>query len=197
MLIEWCCGCIIKKYSFHMVILQLSYNFAKGSFVGYYSTMILSLSPFSIAAIITGCICLILLLWIIRLEVRLRKLLRGKNATSLEDSIHTILKELGELDKFTKDMEVYLTTVESRLHKSIQAVETVRFNPFKGTGSGGNNSFSTTFVNEKGDGVVLTSMYARDRISMFAKPVKNFTSDNELSEEEIESIQKTKESLKK
>jgi hypothetical protein len=67
-------------------------------------------------------------------------------------------------------MEEYLTTVEKRLKKSIQGVETVRFNPFKGTGAGGNQSFSTAFVNEKGDGVVLTSMYARDRISMFAKP---------------------------
>jgi hypothetical protein len=32
-------------------------------------------------------------------------------------------------------------------------------------------------------------MYARDRISMFAKPVKNFASEYELSEEEVESIE--------
>jgi hypothetical protein len=83
-------------------------------------------------------------------------------------------KDLKEFKQFTKDMEHYLTTVEIRLQKSIQSVETVRYNPFKGTGSGGNNSFSTAFLTEKGDGVVLTSMYARDRISMFAKPVKNF-----------------------
>lgn len=155
------------------------------------------LSPFIIAVSVTGFLGLVLIIWLIRLESRMGKLLRGKNAKSLEDSINNVLKELGELQQFTKEMESYLTSVETRLKKSIQAVETVRFNPFKGTGTGGNNSFSTTFVNEKGDGVVLTSMYARDRISMFAKPVKEFASDNELSEEEIESIDKTKASLKK
>ncbi len=160
----------------------------------YYSLMILS--PFIIVASISGLFCLILLIWMIRLQSRLRKLLVGKNAKTLEDSIHTMLKELNDLKQFTKEMEGYLTHVEVRLKKSIQAVETIRFNPFKGTGSGGNNSFSTSFVNEDGDGVVLTSMYARDRISMFAKPVKHFTSDNELSEEEVESIAKSKESLK-
>jgi hypothetical protein len=71
----------------------------------------------------------------------------------------------------------------------------VRFNPFKGTGSGGNQSFSAAFVNERGDGLVLTSMYARDRISMFAKPLKAFASEFELSEEEKESIEKSKQTL--
>jgi hypothetical protein len=107
----------------------------------------------------------------------------------------TMQGELGDLRQFTKDMESYLMTVERRLKKSIQGVETIRFNPFKGTGSGGNNSFSTAFLNEYGNGVVLTSMYSRDRISMFAKPVKGFKSEYELSEEELESIEKAKQNV--
>jgi hypothetical protein len=126
------------------------------------------------------------------METRMKRLLIGKNAQSLEESFVAIREELHELDLFTKEMQEYLTTVETRLKKSIQGVETVRFNPFKGTGSGGNQSFSTTFVNEKGDGVVLTSMYSRDRISMFAKPLKNFASEFELSEEEREAVEKSK-----
>lgn len=161
-----------------------------------FSPFTFTFTPFVITILVAGILYFILLVLFLRLEYRMKKLLKGKNAKSLEDSINTILEELKDLKGFTKDMEEYLTTVEIRLKKSIQSVETIRFNPFKGTGSGGNNSFSTTFVNEKGDGVVLTSMYARDRISMFAKPVKGFASDNELSEEEIESIKKTKESLK-
>jgi hypothetical protein len=106
---------------------------------------------------------LIVTIWMWRMEVRMRRLLSGKNAQSLEDSFLAIRKELHEEKQFTKDMEEYLTSVERRLKKSIQSVETVRFNPFKGTGSGGNQSFSAAFVNEKGDGVILTSMYARDR----------------------------------
>ncbi len=153
------------------------------------------LSPVLIIAGSCGIVLLILIIWMIRLNIRLNRLLIGKNAKTLEDSILSTATQIKELKQFTHDMETYLTTVETRLKKSIQSIETIRFNPFKGTGSGGNNSFSTAFITEKGDGVVLTSMYARDRISMFAKPIKNFSSEYELSEEELESIEKCKKNL--
>lgn len=137
----------------------------------------------------------LLVAWIVRLEIRLSRLLIGKNAKTLEDSFVSITNELKELHQFTKEMEHYLSHVEKRLKRSIQTVETVRFNPFKGTGSGGNQSFSSAFINEKGDGVVLTSMYSRDRISMFAKPLKAFASEFELSEEETEAIEASKKHL--
>jgi len=137
-------------------------------------------------------ISLLLLFWNIRNERRIRKLFVGKDAKSLEDSFLNMTKDLKHLREFTEQMQTYLTTVEKRLKKSVQGVETIRFNPFKGTGSGGNQSFSTAFINERGDGVVLTSLYARERISMFAKPVKNFSSEFELSQEEHESIERCK-----
>jgi len=140
-------------------------------------------------------VVVLLIIWIVRLEIRLSRLLIGKNAKTLEDSFVAITQDIKELRQFTKEMERYLGHVETRLKRSIQGVEAVRFNPFKGTGSGGNQSFSASFVNEKGDGIVLTSMYARDRISMFAKPLKAFKSEFELSDEEKESIDKSKDSL--
>jgi hypothetical protein len=144
---------------------------------------------------ILSAVVVLLVIWIVRLEIRLGRLLIGKNAKSLEDSFVVISKDLKDLHQFTKEMEHYLANVEKRLQRSIQGIETIRFNPFKGTGSGGNQSFSATFVNEKGDGVVLTSMYSRDRISMFAKPLKDWKSEFELSEEEKEAIEKSKQRL--
>lgn len=140
-------------------------------------------------------ILIIVIIWLVLMQFRLSRLLRGKNAQTLEDSITTILKELKDQQTFIKDMEQYLTTVERRVKKSVQSVETIRFNPFAGTGSGGNNSFSTVFLTEKGDGITLTSMYSRDRISMFAKQIKNFTSEYELTLEEKEAIEKAKNNL--
>ena len=142
-------------------------------------------------------IMILLVIWIVRLETRISRLLVGKNAKTLEDSFVTITKELQELRGFTKEMEKYLSTVETRLKRSIQSIETVRFNPFKGTGSGGNQSFSSSFIDEKGNGVVLTSMYARDRISIFAKPLKEFASEFELSEEEKEALNAGKSNITK
>jgi hypothetical protein len=113
---------------------------------------------------------------------------KGEN---IEDSILTLTKEQKELKKFTVDMEQYLTTVEKRLQKSIQSVETVRFNAYDGVGA--NQSFATVFLNEKGDGVVVSSLYARERTSVFSKPVKNHTSDFGLIEEEVQALKKAKE----
>jgi hypothetical protein len=39
-------------------------------------------------------------------------------------------------------------------------------------------------LNEEGDGVVLSSLYSRERMSVFAKPIKNKKSEYELTVEE-------------
>lgn len=140
-------------------------------------------------------LCLILALLVIRLESRLKRMLGGKNAKNLEDSINNLHKSTEELKTFRTDSIEYLKNIEARLKRSIQGVETVRFNPFKGTGEGGNQSFSTALINEKGDGVVVSSLYARDRVSIFSKPLKKFASEFEMTAEERESIKKAKESL--
>jgi hypothetical protein len=76
------------------------------------------------------------------------------------------------------------------MKKTIRKVETVRFNPFEDHGS--NQSFAIAFVNDEGDGVVMSSLYARDRMSIFAKPVKNNKSEFDLSAEEKEVLAKAK-----
>ncbi len=134
----------------------------------------------------------LMLFWILRSEMRMRKLLLGKSGVNLEDSIVHNKKEIEDLRQFEKQSKEYFKNVEARLRQSIRGVETVRFNPFKGTGQGGGQSFSTSFINEEGDGVVISSLYSRDRVSIFAKPLKNFRSDFELSEEEKESMDKAK-----
>jgi len=140
--------------------------------------------PFGIAALLFGAAVMLLLIWILRLEVRLRQLTRGKDGASLERVIRDSLSESKRISESQKTLEEYLTTVENRIRKSVQGVETTRFNPFHGDGSGGNQSFSTVFLTEEGDGVVLTGMHARERMSVYAKPIKKFTSDYELTKEE-------------
>lgn len=140
-------------------------------------------------------IVVILVGWIIRLEVKIKKLLIGKDAKSLEDSIVNTKDNLEKLNLFQRESSLYFKNIEKRLHRSLQAIETIRFNPFKGTGEGGNQSFSTAFVSEDGDGVVLSSLYSRDRVSVFSKPLKKFESNFELTEEEKEVIGTSKSNL--
>lgn len=137
----------------------------------------------------------ILTIWIIRIEVRLSKILRGKDAKSLEDTIRIFGEEIKDLEKFREDSIGYMKLIELRLKRSAQAVETIRFNPFKGTGSGGNQSFATAILNEKGEGVILTSLYSRDRVSVFSKPIKKFSSEFELTDEERQVLETAKTNL--
>src|SRR4051812_25632874 len=97
---------------------------------------------------------IIVLAWMLwTLNQKLNKFLIGSNAENLSDSLSMIDSSIMGLESFKKEIEGYLTTVEARLKKSTQAIHTVRFNPFKGTtGSGGNQSFATAFLNEHGDG---------------------------------------------
>jgi hypothetical protein len=105
-------------------------------------------------------------------------------------------ENIEKLNIFQKEVIGHFTNVEKRLNRSVQAIETLRFNPFKGTGDGGNQSFSTALINQNGDGVILSSLYSRDRISVFSKPVVKFQSTFELTPEEVEVLNNSKNQLK-
>jgi hypothetical protein len=136
-----------------------------------------------------------LFIWVIWLQNKLGKLLIGKSK-NLDESFAVLTKELVELKKFkTEAMEKFKAT-DVRLKKTITGVETIRFNPFKGDGSGGNQSFATAFLTEEKNGVIISSMYGRERMSIFAKPIKNsISTQGELTEEEKEALEKAKGSI--
>lgn len=127
------------------------------------------------------------------LRRKLKKMLRGQDNKNLGEAMIAVGKDVQEIEKFRKDMETYLLTVEKRLRRATQAAETVRFNAFRGDGlggtTGGNQSFATAFLNEDGDGSVLSSLYTRERVSVYAKPIARFESaDAPLSEEERRAV---------
>lgn len=144
--------------------------------------------------LIIGTIVLIVIA--VNQHLKLKKFLVGIESKNLNDSLDYLRDHSKDMDTFRTELEKYLETVEKRLRKSVQSVHTVRFNPFKGTGSGGNQSFATAFLSEEGDGVVLSSLYSREHVSVFSKPVKAHKSEFDLSEEEADALEKAKSSLK-
>ncbi|MDD5152819.1 MAG: DUF4446 family protein [Candidatus Pacebacteria bacterium] len=154
----------------------------------------MTITSFEILIIVLSVILVLQSIWLFVLHLRLKKLLRGKKAQDLEGLIGALGADIRELQKFQVGSTNYLKIVERRLRRSIQGVETIRFNAFKGIGEGGNQSFAVALLSEEGDGVAFSSLYARDRMSVFAKPIKNFTSENELTMEERDAISKAKRS---
>jgi hypothetical protein len=134
---------------------------------------------------IFGIIIIVMAGFIVYLHRKLNRFLSDSHAVGLDSSIVDIKRSIRELELFRNELEKYLVNVENRLKRSVQSVHTVRFNPFKGTGSGGNQSFATAFLNEENDGVVISSLYSRDHVSIFSKPIKAGASEYELSGEEI------------
>lgn len=128
--------------------------------------------------------------WAIITEKRLRKFFLGKKAQNLEDTIATLENDIVKLKKAKDNIEKDLGTINTKLKKSIRGLETIRFNPFPDQGS--NQSFAIGMLNEENDGLVISSLYSRERMSIFAKPIKGGKSEYELTTEEKEALQKAK-----
>ncbi len=128
--------------------------------------------------------------WIIKTEKRLKRFFVGKKAKDLEDTIINLEEEITKLNKAKENTEKEIKEINAKLRKSVRGLETIRFNPFPDQGS--NQSFAIGMLNEDGDGVVLSSLYSRERMSVFAKPIKNGKSEYELTEEEKKSLEKAK-----
>ncbi len=139
--------------------------------------------------VLTGLAILAGLFWVVKTEKRLKKFFLGKKANDLEDTILSLQENIKNLTLAKESTEKELGFVNKKLKQSIRGLETVRFNPFPDQGS--NQSFAIGMLNEDGDGVVISSLYSRERMSIFAKPIKNGKSEYELTNEEKDALKKS------
>src|SRR3989344_4291746 len=149
-----------------------------------------SAAPYAGAAAVV--FAAVLLLFYMSLRRRLARLALGRNG-SIEESVSILTRDLKELREFRVELEEYLKVAEQRMRGSVSGIGVVRFNPFGGEAVGGNQSFAVALLDEHGNGIVFSSLYARERSSVYAKPVERGNSMFELSEEEKEAIHKARE----
>lgn len=154
------------------------------------------ISTSDIPFILLAIAIVVLLGFVLYLNRKMQMLLAGGIGKDLPEAIAGLRKITDNHEEFKRSVSEYLKEAEARILRSTQAVSVVRFNPFKGVGEGG-QSFAITFLNEDGDGLILSSLYARDRVSVYAKPLTKLVSPFELTTEEKESLTKATLSLKK
>lgn len=130
------------------------------------------------------------------LRRRLARLALGRNG-SIEETISILMRDMKEFKEFRSELEKYLKLAEGRLRGAVSGVGVVRFNPFSGEGQGGNQSFALCMLDEQGQGVVLSTLYSRDRVGVYAKPLAAFASTYELSDEEKQAIERAREQIAK
>jgi hypothetical protein len=137
-------------------------------------------------------VALLALIFSILMHVRVGRIFRSANTPDIERLLKLHTKTLEDSIKFQTESTIYMKSLDDRIKKKTMNASVVRFNPFQGEGVGGNQSFSAGLVDEEGSGVIITSMHMRERTNVFAKPLKNWKSEYELSKEEKESIEKQK-----
>lgn len=132
----------------------------------------------------------VLAFFVFRANSRVNALLQGKDAKSLEDSFKYLAEEIKRMNENEAITEKTLKNFNARIKKSLTGCKTIRFNPFPE--SGGNQSFAIALLNEEGDGLILSSLYSREKMSVFAKPIKKGISEFELTTEEKQALEQAK-----
>ncbi|TAJ12918.1 DUF4446 family protein [Patescibacteria group bacterium] len=145
--------------------------------------------------VITG--LLVLVLWSLIQDFvlfrRLRRLVRGGDGKTLEGTIRKLQERVANLEAYATKTTNELNLIHTRVKKSIRGVAMKQFDPFGGTS--GQQSFSTAFIDEDGNGVVVSSLHARDGVRVYGKAIKKFVSVRELSDEEKETVNEAKQKL--
>ena len=138
-------------------------------------------------------VLIVILVLLFLLSRRVARLTRGQTGASLETVITKLGEDMTRLTEHAHTTETALNNLDARLTTSVRAVSVRRFDPFQN--AGGQQSFATALLNEKGDGVVISGIHARDSVRVYAKDVQNFSSERELSADETHAIAEAKKKL--
>ncbi len=120
------------------------------------------------------------------LHQRLKKITTGTNGKNLEDAIYQLMEDHAIFQNRVEAIEQTTGRLDAEMKGSIRGVATIRYNAF--TDVGGKQSFATAIVSEDGSGAIISSVYARDRVNVYAKPILDFKSEYELSREETQAL---------
>lgn len=132
-------------------------------------------------------------LWVLAVQLRLNgvifshnRLVGGVDEGNLEDALGRQIAYILEAKAKVESLQGDLTRVSDAQQLAVQRVGLVRFNPFDDTG--GDQSFAVALLDARGDGLVLSSLFARRETRIFAKPVQGGKSTHLLTAEEHKAI---------
>ncbi len=142
----------------------------------------------------TAAILIILLIAVVALSVRLRRATRAYGALvrgaegggSLQQVLDQHIGQVRQVSSRLDDLNTMTEYLEQRTRGSLQHIGLVRFNPFEDTGS--DQSFAIALLDDRKDGIVISSLHGRANTRVFAKPVENGSSRHTLSSEETDAI---------
>jgi hypothetical protein len=133
-----------------------------------------------------------LLMWMLllvkmrSLSRRLQRLTAGATGASLERVLMDHLARVEEVDTSQRQMEQRVSALEGQVPLCVQRVGLVRYDAFEDVG--GQQSFSLAMLDAQQNGVILTSVYSRSDVRVYAKAIRRGQPSHPLSEEELQAL---------
>lgn len=114
----------------------------------------------------------------------------GQPGTNLnEDMVSSLMRRIAQLEATSEELNPRIALLEDAAVSSIQKIGFVRFNPFQDTG--GDNSFMLVLLDRTNTGVILSSLYMREGIRLYAKSIEAGKPKHVLSAEEKKILEDT------
>jgi len=111
-----------------------------------------------------------------------------KNGAPSGDALAEVLNRLQRAEQKLAAGEPRLNELERIGRVAVQKVGFLRFNPFADTG--GDQSFAAALLDRDDNGFVISSLYARTGVRVYAKEIANGRSKHPLSDEEETVLQR-------
>lgn len=141
---------------------------------------------FQVLAAVAFLAASVLAFFVFRFSRRLEVFFSGGKAKDLESVMAELGKRLRDVEGDFKELRNDVARIDVMAEHSVQKVGVVRFNPFGEVG--GDQSFAVALLDSEDNGVVFSSLYAREGSRVYAKPIVKGQSKHRLSDEEQEAI---------
>lgn len=150
--------------------------------------MSLMFNQIALGVSVIALVCSAIATWLtITIYRAISSLTAGADVPRLDRMIANLLSHLETSKKKQHELLELIGTLRQEGLMHIQHVGLVRFNPFSDTG--GDQSFSLVLLDGHHNGIVISSLHARDETRLFVKPVRNGKANgHELSTEEQQAI---------
>ena len=122
------------------------------------------------------------------LRNRYNLLMKDADKGSLQDMITSYQEKVNHSYIDGKVALEKIDLLDEQISRCIQKVGVVRFQAFEDVGS--DLSYSVALLDDKNDGVVITSIFGRNMSTSYAKPITDGTSRYAFSNEEIYAMNK-------
>lgn len=141
----------------------------------------------SLAMHVVWIVVILYVLWRNRtLSHRLHRLTAGASGASLERVLVDHLARVEEVDTRLHRLEDRASALEAQIPFCVQRTGLVRYDAFDDVG--GQQSFSLALLDAQHSGIILTSVFSRSDVRVYAKALQRGQPSHPLSEEEIQAI---------